>query len=118
MKYFQQLDITDCGAACIAMIASHYGKDLSIAEVRNQAGTDVIGTNLNGILIAAKKYGLKGCAVKGTKESITPQLETPFIVHMHIKHDDETWVEHYVVVKKIEKNKITIWDPNPLVKKT
>ncbi|NLK46832.1 MAG: hypothetical protein GX297_09320 [Treponema sp.] len=34
MKYFQQLDITDCGAACIAMIASNFGRHLSIAEVR------------------------------------------------------------------------------------
>ena len=49
MKYFQQLDMTDCGAACIAMIASHFGKTLSIAEVRSCAGTDVIGTNVNGI---------------------------------------------------------------------
>lgn len=26
MKYIQQLDKTDCGAACLAMIASYFGK--------------------------------------------------------------------------------------------
>jgi ABC-type bacteriocin/lantibiotic exporter with double-glycine peptidase domain len=30
MKYYQQLDITDCGAACLAMLASHFGKNLHI----------------------------------------------------------------------------------------
>jgi len=117
MKYFQQLDITDCGAACISMIASHYGKRLSIAEVRGQAGTDIIGTNINGLLIASKKYGLKGTAVKGSREAITPALPVPFIAHMHIQRDETTWVDHYVVVKKINKKTIEIWDPDPLYKK-
>ncbi|MCF0126087.1 MAG: hypothetical protein HUJ68_10120, partial [Clostridia bacterium] len=34
MKYIQQLDITDCGAACLAMIASNFGKKISISETR------------------------------------------------------------------------------------
>ena len=51
MIYIQLLDITDCGAACIAMIASHYGSKLSISEIRSTAGTDIIGTNINGINI-------------------------------------------------------------------
>ncbi len=41
MKYIQQLDMSDCGAACLAMIASHYGITLSIADIRNAAGTDL-----------------------------------------------------------------------------
>ena len=55
MNYIQQLDETDCGAACLSMIASHFGKRLNVAEVRSFAGTDIIGTNINGLLIAAKK---------------------------------------------------------------
>lgn len=117
MKYFQQLDMTDCGAACIAMIASHFGKNLNIAEVRSHAGTDIIGTNINGIIIASKKYGMNATPVKGTKESITQKLETPFIVHMHIVRDEDNWVDHFLVVKKITKKYIYIWDPDPLYKK-
>ena len=118
MHYYQQLDETDCGAACIAMIASHYSKHLSIAEIRNHAGTDVFGTNINGLLIASKKYGLKGTAVKGDKEAIKPNLPVPFIVHMQIPRDNNFSVEHYVVIKKIGKKKIEIWDPDPLYKKS
>ena len=117
MKYIQQLDETDCGAACLSMIASHFGKRLNIAEVRGQAGTDVIGTNINGLLIASKKYGLKGNAVKGSREAITPTLPVPFIAHVHIQRNETTWVDHYVVVKKIDKKIIEIWDSDPLYKK-
>lgn len=47
MKYFQQFDISDCGAACLAMIASHYGLRLSITEIRNIAGTDIVKGHVN-----------------------------------------------------------------------
>lgn len=117
MFYFQQLDETDCGAACLSMIASHFGKRLSIAKVRNCAGTDITGTNVNGLLIAANYYGLKSIAVKGNQSSISPALETPFIVHLHIQRDENNWVDHYAVVRKIFENKIELWDPDPRYKK-
>lgn len=119
MKYIQQLDNTDCGAACLAMIASHFGKQLSIAQIREKSGTDLIGTNVKGLVLAAENYGLKAFAVKGTKESINENLHTPFIAHLNIvnENDDKDWKHHYVIVKKITKNKITIWDPDPLERK-
>ena len=113
MKYRQQLDESDCGAACLAMIASQYGKALSIAQVRIAAGTDVIGTNVKGLVEAAKEYGLKAYAVKGTKEAIKPSLEVPFVAHLHVVHDEaaKDYYDHYVVIKKIK------WCPNYIFKK-
>ena len=55
MIYRHQFDSTDCGAASLAMVASYFKKKLSIAEIRVFAGTDKEGTNLKGILDAAKK---------------------------------------------------------------
>lgn len=119
MHYFQQLDETDCGAACLAMISSYYGKSVNIATVRKKAGTDVRGTNLLGLIQAAEFLGLKAIALKGDKEAIEKKLPTPFIAHIHLedKEDEEKFLDHYVIVKKIGRKKITIWDPNPLVKK-
>lgn len=117
MRYQQQLDESDCGAACLSMIASHFGKGLSLSEIREYAGTDIIGTNLKGMVNAAGKYGLKALPMKGTEESISSELPTPFIVHLHIHKSEENIVDHYVVVKKITKKKIIIWDPDPLEKK-
>ena len=101
MNYYQQFDITDCGAACLAMIASHFGKKLNIAEIRKTAGTDIIGTNIKGLVDAAKKYGLNAYPVKGDKDSITNALAVPFICHFHIERDENDWKDHYVVVKKM-----------------
>ncbi len=117
MNYRSQFDSSDCGAACLAMIASFFRKKLSIAEIRVFSGTDTEGTNLQGFIDAANKYGLRARAVKGDKNSISINLPVPFIVHMNIQRNEDTCIDHYVVVKKIRKKKIEIWDPDPLYKK-
>ena len=111
MKYRQQFDSSDCGAACLAMIASYFGTSLNIAEIRHFAGTDSEGTNFKGMLDAAKHYGLKARAVEGEKEAITKKLLVPFIAHIKLAEDKESG-NHYVVVRKIFKNKILIYDPD------
>lgn len=117
MRYRQQFDSSDCGAACIAMIASYFGMNLNIAKAREIAGTDLSGTSIKGLMEVAKEYNLNCRAVQGGRESINKELYTPFIAHMHILRDEFNWIDHYVVIKKISKNKIEIWDPDPLYKK-
>lgn len=118
MKYIQQLDLTDCGAACFAMIASYFGIRMSIAEIRQVAGTDTVGTNFKGLVEAASKYGLKSKPVKGDASSITTKTPVPFIAHLHNENlDNNSWNDHFVVVKRITKDRIEVWDPDPLVKK-
>lgn len=36
----KQMDDKDCGAACLATILKHYGSKISLAKIRNIAGTD------------------------------------------------------------------------------
>lgn len=110
MKYRQQYDSSDCGAACLAMIASFYGANLNIAEIRHYAGTDTEGTNFHGMVKAANHYGLKARAVEGNNESINTNIPTPFIAHMKTEKDKVG--NHYVVVRKIFNNKILIFDPD------
>lgn len=112
MKYISQQDYTDCGPACIAMIASHYKSKHSIANIREISGTDKNGTNINGILIAADKLGFSANAVKGDKQSITKELSVPFIAHLKVQNEEYT-IDHYVVVKSINKNHIRIFNPDP-----
>ncbi len=117
MRYKQQYDISDCGPACIVMIASFFGVSLNIAKIRSILGTDVEGTNLFGFKKFALANNFKIKIVKGSKEAFNKKIYTPFIAHMHIKRNNNVWVDHYVVVRKIWKNKIEIWDPDPLYKK-
>ena len=53
----KQHDITDCGAACIASVASHYKLVLPVSRIRQLASTDKKGTNVLGLLEALEKIG-------------------------------------------------------------
>lgn len=54
----KQHDIKDCGAACLASIGNHFKVNLPIAKIRQFANTDKRGTNVLGIIEAAKKWAL------------------------------------------------------------
>ncbi len=113
MKYRSQLDESDCGAACIAMIASSFNIKLNISKIREKICTDAKGTNLYGMTEGVTSFQIKGIAIKGDVNTINTEIPTPFITLINNNNIDN----HYVVVKKIYKNKIEIWDPNPTVKK-
>ena len=62
MKRFaciKQQSPTDCGAACLATVAKHYGLKLPLARIRQLTGTDQWGTSAFGIVTAAEKLGFK-----------------------------------------------------------
>ncbi|MDR1074345.1 MAG: peptidase domain-containing ABC transporter, partial [Treponema sp.] len=114
MKYHQQFDEADCGPACMAMIASHYKLYKSLAAIRQICGTDTSGTNLMGLVIAAEKLGFKAKPLKGTvsDETLSAKLVFPFIAHLKISAGS-FFSDHFVVIKKIAKRKVEIWDPSP-----
>ncbi len=115
MKYIQQLDETDCGAACVAMIASHYKVNKSVTSIRELIGTDTKGTNLAGLVQGTQKLGFSTHALKGNKDALTEDLPFPFIAHVEVKHNEYT-LYHYVVIKSIKNGKVEIWDPDFTVK--
>ena len=45
-KLMKQHDMTDCAAACLAMICLYYKKETTITKLRDLIGTDLKGTNL------------------------------------------------------------------------
>jgi hypothetical protein len=49
MKAFFQNDASDCSPACLAMIAGHYGRQVSMTQMRQRAGTDRNSTRLKGL---------------------------------------------------------------------
>ena len=111
----KQYDITDCGAACLATIAKQYGLSISIAKIREVAGTDRHGTNAYGMVKAAEQLGFTAKAVKGGKEAFFSEFPLPAIAHVGV---DGTLL-HYVVIHKITKKQVVIADPaRGIVKKS
>ncbi|MBO9658764.1 MAG: peptidase domain-containing ABC transporter, partial [Chitinophagaceae bacterium] len=102
----RQRDLTDCGAACLASVAAWYGLNFPVARIRQLASTDKQGTNLLGLVEAAKQLGLSARAVKADAESLL-QLPLPAIAHVALPNG----LHHYVVIYKANKDLITVMDP-------
>ena len=109
MKYIciKQHDITDCGAACLAIISRQYGFRTSITKIREAAGTDKMGTNAYGMVKAAEQLGFTVKAVKGNQEAFFSEFPLPAIAHVIT----EDGILHYVVLHKITKKQVIIADP-------
>ena len=56
--FVAQFDAADCGVACLAMVARHFGRDVSVTFLRDAAGTGTEGTTLTGIVEAGHTAGL------------------------------------------------------------
>lgn len=102
----KQRDITDCGAACLASIASHYKLRLPVSRIRQFAGTDKRGTNVLGLIEAAEKLGFQAKGAKGPFESLF-KIPLPAIAHLELKNQ----LHHYVVIYKATSKFILVMDP-------
>lgn len=109
MKYYcvKQHDITDCGAACIATICKQNKYNISIAKIREIAGTDKHGTNAFGVIKALQELGFNARGVRGDREAFLSGIKLPCIAHVVVDGN----LLHYVVVHKITKKQVIIADP-------
>src|SRR5580704_6519328 len=102
----KQADMTDCGAACIASIASHYKLNLPLARIRQLASTDKKGTSVLGLLEALEKLGFQAKGVRGKMDSLA-KIPKPAIAHVVVKKV----LHHYMVIYKAAGNYIEVMDP-------
>ncbi|MDR9364577.1 MAG: peptidase domain-containing ABC transporter [Balneolaceae bacterium] len=102
----KQHDITDCGAACLASVAAHFGLQMPISKIRQYASTDKKGTNILGMIEAAEKLGLSAKGVKGEFESLF-KIPTPTIAHVVVKEV----LHHFVVIYNTTDKYIEVMDP-------
>lgn len=102
----RQHDLSDCGVACLLSIARYYEGDFSLEQLRIWSGTDAGGTTILGIIEAAAKMGLKAVAYEASIESLFA-IQKPLMLRVLI--DGTLW--HYVVLYKIDENKVLIGDP-------
>lgn len=108
----KQHDERDCGAACLSIIASHYGLKYPISKYRELTKTDQNGTNLYGLCDAAQKIGFKADALSGSTKELLEEINNgkikfPFVAHII----SEDYMQHFVVVSAIKNNKFIVYDP-------
>ena len=105
----KQRDITDCGAACLASVASYHKLEFPVARIRQIAGTDTKGTNVLGVVTAAEQLGFMAKGVKAGADAL-PKIPLPAIAHLKLKTEQGELL-HYVVVYKVGKDEIEYMDP-------
>lgn len=105
--YVQQHDMTDCAAACLAMVCLHYKKETTITKLRDMMGTDLKGTNLLGLSKCADQLGFTSQAVRVDKEGFLSDYTIPAIANILTKEG----LSHFVVIFKITDKHVVVGDP-------
>ena len=106
-KCISQNDETDCGPACLAAIFGKYGLKVSIAKIRDIAGTDRQGTSAYGLVKVIEHFGFQQKVVEADKSVLTNKLPLPAIAHVIIDNS----LLHYVVITKVKGDTVVVSDP-------
>jgi ABC-type bacteriocin/lantibiotic exporter with double-glycine peptidase domain len=102
----RQHDSTDCGAACLFSIGSHYGHRVPLARIREHAGTNGAGSTILGLIEAAERLGFAAKGVKGVYESLAA-VPKPAVAHLDLGGA----LQHYVVLYRVTRRGVTVMDP-------
>jgi ATP-binding cassette, subfamily B, bacterial len=99
----QQLTDTECGAACLAMVLAHHGREVSLEAVRDLCPGGRDGVTARDIVEAAAPLGLRGRGVKAQPAQL-PQLP-PGATILHWE------LQHFVVLARMHRRGVDIVDP-------
>ena len=109
MKSILQTESSECGLACLAMVASHYGHQTDLSDLRRQFSISLKGATLAQLMRHAASMQLSTRPLRLELDEIA-ELVLPCILHWNLNH--------FVVLKKISKNwqgKVTLVLLDPAV---
>ncbi|WP_445627702.1 peptidase domain-containing ABC transporter [Nostoc sp. DSM 114167] len=95
----------DCGAACLATVAKHYGRTFAISRMREVVGTGSRGTSLLGLRRGAETLGFNTRQVKASVQLLDQLHKAPLPAIIHWKG------YHWVVLYGQKGKKYVIADP-------
>src|SRR5262245_32851036 len=82
----RQAAATECGLACLAMIASFYGRHSDLNTLRREHPVSMKGTTLRTVMDIAAKLGLAGRPLGRLEIAHLRNLRTPAILHWDMDH--------------------------------
>jgi len=97
-----QTEFAECGAACLAMVASYYGHKLSVESVRKYLPSSLKGVSLMNLMSAASKIQLTPRALRLDMDQLC-NLKSPAILHWNL--------DHFVILVSVNANSAVIHDP-------
>ena len=97
-----QTEATECGLACLGMVAGFHGRRTDLAQLRREFSISQHGATLGQLIGIANALGLASRPLRLDLEDLA-QLRTPCILHWNLNH--------FVVLKKVTRRGIRIHDP-------
>lgn len=98
----RQATATECGLACVAMIAAYFGAPTDLTSLRRRNDVSLKGATLASVVRCCTELGLSTRAVRCDLLELA-KLRTPCILHWRFNH--------FVVLKAVKANSIVIHDP-------
>ena len=102
VPHIMQAQHSECGIACLAMVASFYGLKVDLHRLRGAGLVSEQGANLKQLTEYAAMLSLNSRAVKLEPEHLG-EVKLPAILHWDM--------QHFVVLSRVSKREITINDP-------
>lgn len=97
-----QTEATECGLACLAMVAGYHGYNADMVELRRRFNVSLKGISLKQLIQTAHQLKLGTRAVKLDLEGLN-KLKMPCILHWNFNH--------FVVLQSVDQHGITVHDP-------
>ncbi|PHM68618.1 peptidase domain-containing ABC transporter [Xenorhabdus sp. KJ12.1] len=97
-----QTEVTECGLACLAMIASWHERETDVYSMRKIFDVSNNGMSLRQLITVADRINMNARAIRLDLEELR-NVRLPCILHWSFNH--------FVVLKKITKKNAVIHDP-------
>jgi len=97
-----QTEATECGLACLVMIARYHGHDIDLNALRKTASVSLKGASLKQVMATAAGLHLASRPMRVELDQLH-KVQTPAILHWDLNH--------FVVLKKITGSKVHFIDP-------
>ena len=97
-----QAEMAECGLACMAMISSFHGHNIDMIGIRERYSTGLKGMSLYQLIEVADRMNFVSRAIQCPLKEIG-KLSLPCILHWDMNH--------FIVLTKVNKSKVTINDP-------
>jgi ATP-binding cassette, subfamily B, bacterial CvaB/MchF/RaxB len=81
----RQSEASECGLACLAMVAGHHGMETDLATLRRRFSLSLKGITLKTLIGMAEQIGLN-CRPLRTEISDLSQVQCPAILHWDLHH--------------------------------
>lgn len=103
VRLVRQTEVSECGLACLAMVANFHGLDIDLGSLRRRFQPSMRGAALKSLIAIADQMGFAPRAVKLPLEEVA-NLNMPAVLHWDLNH--------YVVLEQVKRGRALIHNPD------